>query len=124
MLLTSSHPPHAEDYVHRIGRTGRAGATGTSYSFFTAANGRLAREIIKVMSEANQEVPPALQQLAATSGGGGSSSELAAYAQRLLPLAYLLCGKLCAWNAPHNMSLPLPLLADFRGRGGGGGRRW
>lgn len=36
------------------GRTGRAGATGTAYSFFTAANGRLAREIVKVMAEANQ----------------------------------------------------------------------
>jgi ATP-dependent RNA helicase DBP3 len=24
-----------EDYVHRIGRTGRAGATGVSHTFFT-----------------------------------------------------------------------------------------
>jgi superfamily II DNA/RNA helicase len=28
-------PKIAEDYLHRIGRTGRAGATGTAYSFFT-----------------------------------------------------------------------------------------
>ena len=53
------------------GRTGRAGAKGTAYSFFTAANGRLARDIVKVMAEASQEVPPALQQLASTAGGGG-----------------------------------------------------
>jgi hypothetical protein len=66
-------PNNAEDYVHRIGRTGRAGATGTSYSFFTAANGRLARDISKIMREANQVVPPALDQLAATSSGGGAS---------------------------------------------------
>lgn len=70
---TACRPNNAEDYVHRIGRTGRAGATGTSYSFFTAANGRLARDIIKVLREANQVVPPALDQLAATSSGGGPS---------------------------------------------------
>jgi hypothetical protein len=66
-------PNNAEDYVHRIGRTGRAGAKGISYSFFTAANGRLARDIIKVMREANQVVPPALDQLAATSAGSAPS---------------------------------------------------
>jgi ATP-dependent RNA helicase DDX5/DBP2 len=73
LLLVLCRPNNAEDYVHRIGRTGRAGATGTSYSFFTAANGRLARDIIKIMREANQVVPPALDQLAATSSGGGAS---------------------------------------------------
>jgi hypothetical protein len=31
-------PKVAEDYVHRIGRTGRAGATGTAYSFFTRSD--------------------------------------------------------------------------------------
>ncbi len=30
-------PSHAEDYVHRIGRTGRGGNKGTSYSFFAEA---------------------------------------------------------------------------------------
>lgn len=66
-------PNNAEDYVHRIGRTGRAGAKGTSYSFFTAANGRMARDIIKVLREANQVVPPQLEALSATSSGSGPS---------------------------------------------------
>lgn len=79
-------PNNAEDYVHRIGRTGRAGARGTAYSFFTAANGRLARDIIKVMREAGQVVPPALEQLAATSSGSAPSEWSA---QRKLPAA---CG--------------------------------
>eukprot|EP00882_Tetradesmus_deserticola_P019349 GHRQ01020822.1.p2 GENE.GHRQ01020822.1~~GHRQ01020822.1.p2 ORF type:complete len:133 (-),score=30.87 GHRQ01020822.1:142-540(-) len=73
VVVNYDMPNNAEDYVHRIGRTGRAGATGTSYSFFTAANGRLARDIIKIMREANQVVSPALDQLAATSTGGGAS---------------------------------------------------
>lgn len=73
VVINYDMPNNAEDYVHRIGRTGRAGATGTSYSFFTAANGRLAKDIMKVMREANQEVPAQLEALAATSSGGAPS---------------------------------------------------
>lgn len=62
-------PGTAEDYVHRIGRTGRAGATGTAYSFFTAANARLAKQIVNVMREANQVVPSELAQMAAVGQG-------------------------------------------------------
>ena len=73
VVINYDMPNNAEDYVHRIGRTGRAGARGTSYSFFTPSNGRMARDIIKVMQEANQVVPPQLQQLAATAVGGAPS---------------------------------------------------
>jgi ATP-dependent RNA helicase DDX5/DBP2 len=73
VVVNYDMPNNAEDYVHRIGRTGRAGAKGTSYSFFTAANGRMARDIIKVLREANQVVPPQLEQLSATSSGSGPS---------------------------------------------------
>ncbi|GGE64521.1 DEAD/DEAH box helicase [Niveispirillum cyanobacteriorum] len=38
-------PRVAEDYVHRIGRTGRAGATGVSYSLFTRHDRNLVRAI-------------------------------------------------------------------------------
>lgn len=72
-VINYDMPNNAEDYVHRIGRTGRAGAKGISYSFFTASNGRMARDIIKVMREANQVVPPQLEQLAATSAGSAPS---------------------------------------------------
>ena len=70
-MINYDMPGTAEDYVHRIGRTGRAGALGTSYSFFTSANARMARPIINVMVEANQVVPPELAQMAAIGGGGG-----------------------------------------------------
>jgi ATP-dependent RNA helicase DDX5/DBP2 len=129
-------PNNAEDYVHRIGRTGRAGAKGTSYSFFTAANGRLARDIIKVMREANQVVPPALEQIAATSTGGGSSSASAVGLAGLLRGAHRW-GRWW-WRAalrtqPQQQLTACAVLllvpADFRSRGyggggGGGGRRW
>ncbi len=34
-VINFDFPNGVEDYVHRIGRTGRAGATGESYTFFT-----------------------------------------------------------------------------------------
>ncbi|XP_067928273.1 uncharacterized protein [Watersipora subatra] len=62
-------PSQIEDYVHRIGRTGRAGNSGTAYTFFTADNGKLSAELIKVLTEAKQEVNPKLHELAANSRG-------------------------------------------------------
>ena len=41
MVVNFDMPSNAEDYVHRIGRCGRAGATGTSMSFFTRKNARM-----------------------------------------------------------------------------------
>lgn len=64
-------PSTGEDYVHRIGRTGRAGAVGTAYSFFTTGNARLAQQIISVMEEAYQKVPDKLRQLAGFNNHGG-----------------------------------------------------
>jgi hypothetical protein len=34
-VLNYDYPNNSEDYVHRIGRTGRAGANGTAITFFT-----------------------------------------------------------------------------------------
>ena len=65
-------PNNMEDYVHRIGRTARAGAHGTAYSFFTSENAKSARELIKLLREAGQEVPAELERF--SYGGGGGSS--------------------------------------------------
>ncbi|EEY64135.1 ATP-dependent RNA helicase DBP2, putative [Phytophthora infestans T30-4] len=65
-------PKNIEDYIHRIGRTARAGNKGTSISFFTASNnGRLAGPLVKIMEEAEQEVPRELRDLVGRGGGGG-----------------------------------------------------
>jgi len=60
-----------EDYVHRIGRTGRAGKSGISYTFFTPENSKRARELIKILEQAGQEVPPQLQNMSSRGGGFG-----------------------------------------------------
>ena len=70
-VINYDMPNNIEDYVHRIGRTGRAGRTGTSYSFFTPDNGRLSRDLIRILEEANQKVPSELQELSRMGGGGG-----------------------------------------------------
>ena len=41
-------PFHSEDYVHRIGRTGRAGREGHAYSIATADDGKLIQAIEKL----------------------------------------------------------------------------
>jgi ATP-dependent RNA helicase DDX5/DBP2 len=64
-------PNNIEDYVHRIGRTGRAGATGESYTFFSASeNGRLARDLVQILEDAQQQVPAELKTMSYSSGGG------------------------------------------------------
>jgi len=60
-----------EDYVHRIGRTGRAGNKGTSYTFFLPTDSRRARELIKILEQAGQEVPQQLRDMMYGGGGGG-----------------------------------------------------
>ena len=49
-------PHHAEDYVHRIGRTGRAGATGIAISLFTDEDAENIAEVEKLIG---QKIPRA-----------------------------------------------------------------
>jgi len=61
-------PNNLEDYIHRIGRTARAGATGTALTLFPRTHApdvcRLAQGISKAMQEVGQEPPVALRELA------------------------------------------------------------
>lgn len=52
LRLLCSFPNNVEDYVHRIGRTGRAGAKGVSYTYFTTDNAKQARDLIGLLREA------------------------------------------------------------------------
>merc|ERR1719463_564890 len=62
-VINYDFPNQIEDYVHRVGRTGRAGAQGSSYSFFTSDKFRLAKDLIAVLKEAQQPVPEELLKL-------------------------------------------------------------
>ncbi|WRT70563.1 ATP-dependent RNA helicase ded1 [Kwoniella shivajii] len=50
-------PTDVAEYTHRIGRTGRAGNTGTSTAFFNRGNLNLARDLIDLLKEAHQVIP-------------------------------------------------------------------
>ncbi|XP_021765537.1 DEAD-box ATP-dependent RNA helicase 5-like [Chenopodium quinoa] len=60
VVINYSFPLTTEDYVHRIGRTGRAGKKGVAHTFFTKENKGLAGELVNVLREANQHIPPDL----------------------------------------------------------------
>ncbi len=51
-VINYDMPNQIEDYVHRIGRTARAGTTGSAYCLFTRKNLGLTRELIKLLKEA------------------------------------------------------------------------
>ncbi|KAI9670394.1 MAG: DEAD-box ATP-dependent RNA helicase [Caeruleum heppii] len=67
-------PTDIDDYVHRIGRTGRAGNTGMSTAFFNRGNRGVVRDLLDLLKEANQEVPPFLENIAREGAGFGGSS--------------------------------------------------
>jgi ATP-dependent RNA helicase DDX3X len=64
-------PTDIDDYVHRIGRTGRAGNTGISTAFFNRGNRGVVRDLIELLKEANQEVPSFLESIAREGSGYG-----------------------------------------------------
>jgi superfamily II DNA/RNA helicase len=49
-------PHHADDYVHRIGRTGRAGKTGQTFMIVTPADSRGLDKVLKLIGKAPNEL--------------------------------------------------------------------
>jgi ATP-dependent RNA helicase DDX5/DBP2 len=78
IVVNFDMPSQIEDYIHRIGRTGRAGATGVAVSFMTEKHSRLARELLVILREAKQDIPQGLEQM----GGRGGRSAPSRYRQR------------------------------------------
>lgn len=64
-------PTDIDDYVHRIGRTGRAGNTGIATAFFNRGNRGVCRDLIDLLKEANQEIPSFLETIAREGSGFG-----------------------------------------------------
>jgi len=64
-------PSSIDDYVHRIGRTGRVGNTGIAVSFFNESNRALARELADLLIENEQECPAWLTTMSGHRGYGG-----------------------------------------------------
>ena len=47
LVVNFDCPNHYEDYVHRCGRTGRAGQKGNAFTFITEDEGKYAGDVVK-----------------------------------------------------------------------------
>jgi len=62
-VVNYDFPLDIENYIHRIGRTGRANKKGHSLTYMTSDDARFAKKLIKILEEADQEVPEDLVNL-------------------------------------------------------------
>lgn len=51
-------PSNIDDYIHRIGRTGRAGNIGIATSFVNDDNRNIFKDLLATLEECNQAIPP------------------------------------------------------------------
>ncbi|MCJ1397916.1 RNA-dependent ATPase [Xylographa trunciseda] len=66
VVINVTFPLTVEDYVHRIGRTGRAGATGLAITLFTEHDKAQSGALINVLKAAGQPVPDELLKFGTT----------------------------------------------------------
>ncbi|KAK7049634.1 pre-mRNA processing RNA-helicase [Paramarasmius palmivorus] len=64
LVINYDAPNHMEDYVHRAGRTGRAGNKGTCVTFITPEQDRYSVDIYRALKASNATVPKELEDLA------------------------------------------------------------
>lgn len=72
-VINFDMPSDVEEYVHRIGRTGRMGNLGLATSFFNDKNRNLTKDLVELIVESNQELPQWLEALAMETRSFGGS---------------------------------------------------
>lgn len=68
LVINVTFPLTTEDFVHRCGRTGRAGKSGRAVTFFTGENHEksLAGEFMRVLRDAGAEIPKEMDRFPST----------------------------------------------------------
>ncbi|CAI0541240.1 unnamed protein product [Linum tenue] len=64
LVVNYDAPNHYEDYVHRVGRTGRAGKKGCAVTFISEDDAKYAPDLVKALELSEQVVPDDLKALA------------------------------------------------------------
>ena len=64
LVINYDVPRHLEDFVHRAGRTGRAGNTGTCITFLTNEDMPYAADVVKAFKYSDREVPTGVEDMA------------------------------------------------------------
>lgn len=68
-MINFDLPKNIDDYVHRIGRTARAGNEGKATAFFSSQDEALSGALVSLLQKSQQPVPPFLTE--SSSGFGG-----------------------------------------------------
>ena len=63
LVVNYACPNHLEDYVHRVGRTGRAGNKGVAYTFVMEDECQYAGDLIRALENSGRQIPEALKAL-------------------------------------------------------------
>ncbi|XP_037944563.1 ATP-dependent RNA helicase bel [Teleopsis dalmanni] len=66
-------PSDVEEYVHRIGRTGRMGNLGVATSFFNDKNRNICSDLLELLIETKQEVPSFLEDMLSSERSHGAN---------------------------------------------------
>jgi len=78
-VINMEMPKDIDEYVHRIGRTGRCGHKGKATSFFDPdKNSEIAGGLVKILANAKQEVPEFLQEFADSGPSANAGAAAAA----------------------------------------------
>lgn len=57
LVINYDFPLNIEEYIHRVGRTGRAGKTGSAITLFSNRDVANASALIDILKKSNQFVP-------------------------------------------------------------------
>jgi ATP-dependent RNA helicase DDX5/DBP2 len=82
VIINYDYPNSLDDYVHRIGRTGRSGKTGISYTLWSEENDHRAKPLVELLKKADQEIPNELIQRTQNRSKSRSSSKSKFYQKR------------------------------------------
>ena len=70
VVINYDMPQVLEEYVHRIGRTGRAGIKGVAYSFFDGEKDwSLAKDLCDLLEKAGKKIPYQLSEIKESAKG-------------------------------------------------------
>jgi superfamily II DNA/RNA helicase len=64
LVINYDFPLNIEEYVHRVGRTGRAGKYGEAITLFSDRDKQHAAALINILEKSKQLVPPELYEMA------------------------------------------------------------
>ncbi|KAI5952918.1 PRP5 [Candida jiufengensis] len=63
LVVNFDPPSHLEDYVHRVGRTGRAGAKGEAITFVFRSQEKEINILVKALKSSSKDIPPELLKI-------------------------------------------------------------